>query len=64
MTYRLSLFGGAHDGGVIETEDRPPERSQRVHRAGDPSRVISTTYIDTGTVRRDGSLIYIAQEDS
>lgn len=63
MTYRLSLFGGAHDGGTVETEDHPPERIQRVHRAGDPPRLISTTYIDTGTVKHDGSLIFIVEDE-
>ena len=64
MTYRVFLNGGAHDGGVVETEARPPERIQRVHRVDEPSRLLSTTYVDSGTVTPDGTLIYVVEEGS
>lgn len=64
MTYRVSLNGGAHDGGVVESEARPPERIQRVHRVGEPSRLLSTTYVDTGAVSPNGTLIYVVEPDS
>lgn len=60
MTYRVTLIGGAHDGDEVVTDERPPVWIRRVHRAG--GRVITTTYLDSGDVAADDSLIYIAEK--
>lgn len=57
MTYRVTLVGGAHDGDVVETDERPPERILRVHRAG--GRAVRTYYFDSGNVTADGALLYV-----
>lgn len=59
MNYRVALVGGAHDGDVVETDERPPERILRVHRAG--GRAVRTYYFDTGNVTDDGSLLYVVK---